>query len=311
MDYILLLVGFIILITSGDALVRGSVSLARHFKVSSLVIGVTIVSLGTSAPELFVSLKAALEGHPDISTGNVIGSNISNIALVLAATVIILPMQVNKNILSFDWPVMFFTGLLFVGLSFLGFNLSRFDGVVLLIALIAYIYFTLSLGRKKQKREGIKILPPKYNIYTALLFIIAGIVGMYYGADFLINGATNIAKSWGVSERVISVSIIAFGTSVPELATSVIAAIKRESDISVGNIIGSNIFNILAILGISAIVHPIKISERLLYYDTVWMLAIFLGLRIFMTFPKPQKITRLSGIIMILAYIIYIYLNFK
>jgi len=309
MDYLFLLLGFVILIASGDVLVRGSVSMARFFKVSSLVVGVTVVSLGTSAPELFVSLKAALEGHPDITTGNVIGSNISNIALVLAATVLIMPMLVNNNIVKFDWPVMFVSGLLFIVLS-LDNELTMLDGFIFLSALILYIYITIQKGRKARK-HGPVILPPQYNIFLSITFIIAGITGMYFGADFLIDSASSIAKQWGVSEKVISVSIIAFGTSVPELATSIIAAIKKESDISVGNIIGSNIFNILAILGVSSIVHPIKISSELIYTDGMWMLATFVALFIFMFIPKRFTISRVGGIVLLITYIIYIYINFQ
>lgn len=309
-DYAFLIYGILILVISGDILVRGSVSLARFFKISTLIVGVTVVSFGTSAPELIVSINAALTGHQDIAIGNVVGSNISNIALVLALTAIILPITVAKNSINIDWPVMMGAGILLFITSYFGNGLQMYDGILFVVLLISYIIFIIRKG-KKERKHAPEFKKPKYNIFISLGFIIASIVGMYFGSTYLIDGASGIALSWGVSERVISVTVIAFGTSVPELSTSVIAAIKKESDISVGNIIGSNIFNILAILGITASIKDIGVSTQIIYDDYLWMLASFVLLLLFMFVPVRNKISRIGGVILLAFYISYIYSSFS
>lgn len=309
-DYAFLIYGILILVISGDILVRGSVWLARFFKISTLIVGVTVVSFGTSAPELIVSINAALTGHQDIAIGNVVGSNISNIALVLALTAITLPITVAKNSINIDWPVMMGAGILLFITSYFGNGLQMYDGILFVVLLISYIIFIIRKG-KKERKHAPEFKKPKYNIFISLGFIIASIVGMYFGSTYLIDGASGIALSWGVSERVISVTVIAFGTSVPELSTSVIAAIKKESDISVGNIIGSNIFNILAILGITASIKDIGVSTQIIYDDYLWMLTSFVLLLLFMFVPVRNKISRIGGVILLAFYISYIYSSFS
>jgi len=310
--YSLLVFGILILIISGDILVRGSVSLARFFKVSTLIVGVTVVSFGTSAPELIVSIIAAINDHSDIAIGNVVGSNISNIALVLALTAIILPIIVSKNSVKIDWPVMMGTGLiLYLFSKFSDKNtLGTYFGIISLILLTSYILFIIHKG-KKERKHAPEFKKPKYNIYLSLGFIVISIVGMYFGSTFLIDGASGIAANWGVSERVISVTVIAFGTSVPELSTSIIAAIKKESDISIGNILGSNIFNVFAILGITSLIQPIEVSEEFLKSDFLWMFASFVLLLLFIFIPKKYKITRVGGAILLAFYIGYISMSFS
>ena len=309
-DYALLIYGILILVISGDILVRGSVSLARFFKISTLIVGVTVVSFGTSAPELIVSINAALSGHQDIAIGNVIGSNISNIALVLALTAIILPIFVAKNSVRIDWPVMMASGILLFLVSYWDNKLQIYDGLIFVSFLIIYIYYVIHKG-KRERKHAPEFKKPKYNIYLSLGFITISIVGMYFGSTFLIDGASGIATSWGVTERVISVTVIAFGTSVPELSTSIIAAIKKESDISVGNILGSNIFNILAILGITASIKDVGVSKEILSNDILWMLASFVLLLIFMFVPTKYKISRIGGVVLLAFYISYIYMSFN
>jgi len=301
----LLIISLLILVGSGDVLVRGSVSLARHFKVSTLLVGLIVVSIGTSAPELFVSLQAALNGHPDIAIGNVVGSNISNIGLVLALTAIILPVLVQKSIVKFDWPVLLVASLVFYFLALDG-ELSIIDGVVFSSLLIAYLYMSIRKSVKDRKHAP-EFKKPQYNLYLSLGFIFASIVGMYFGANWLIESASGIASGIGISERAISVTVVAFGTSVPELSTSIIAAIKKESDISIGNIIGSNIFNILAILGPTTIISPIQVSEKIISSDILWMIGITVLLFILMLVYKTKRISRISGAVLLLAYIVYIY----
>jgi cation:H+ antiporter len=310
-NWIWLIISFLILIASGDILIRGSVSLARHFKISTLLVGLIVVSIGTSAPELFVSLQAALNGYPDISIGNVVGSNISNIGLVLAITAIILPVVVKKSILIFDWPFLLLSSIaLYVFSAYIGKGeLDRFDGIIFLLMISVYLYLSVRKSIKQRKHAPM-FKKPKYNIYLSLLFILSSIVGMYFGANWLIYSASDIAVNLGISERVISVTIVAFGTSVPELSTSIIAAIKKESDISIGNIIGSNIFNILLILGSTAIISPIKVSTTIINIDMMIMLSITVLLALLIVVSKQKKVSRIAGVILLLFYTFYIYNSF-
>ncbi len=311
MEYFLALTGFILLIFSGKYLVKGSVSLARYFGLSTLVIGVTVVAFGTSAPELIVSFQAAMKGHPEISLGNVIGSNISNIALILGLTAMILPIPVQRNSVRIDWPVMMITSLLFYVLV-LNNELGRLEGLILNTALVGFVFFSLWSSRRFSKKSKEEILKPKLKLPLAILIIILSCGGLVFGADLLVDNAVIIAGRMGVSERAISISLIALGTSLPELATSVIAAFEKEMDISVGNIIGSNIFNILSVLGITALVKPIEVSEVMVDFDILWMLGISALLFPLMLFPlKAGKITRFEGLLLVVVYFIYIYLVFN
>ncbi len=309
MDYLYVSLGFIILLVSGDLLVRAGVSLARHFKVSTLVVGVTIVSSGTSMPELVVSVGAALKDHPDMSVGNVVGSNISNIALILGLTAFILPVPVNRNSITIDWPVMMLVSILFYLLILNGI-LGFLEGLLFVGGLTLYIVWLIRRSRKKIIEQGEVVLKPGFSILNSVLLFAVSAVGLYFGADFLVDGASKLALSLGVSERVISVSVIALGTSVPELATSVMAAVKKEMDISVGNIIGSNIFNILAILGLTGIITDIPINPAILF-DVYWMLAVSFLLFLFMLPASGGIIRRWKGLVLVMVYISYIMLVFK
>ncbi len=310
MDYIFLLTGFILLILSGDFLVKGSVSLSGHFKVSKLVVGVVIVSFGTSAPELVVSLDAAIKGHPDIAIGNVIGSNIANIALVLGLTAIILPVKVKKKAIHFDWAVMMFVTFLFFVFSLNG-KLQFAEGVIFITILGAYVFRSIFKSRKENLKSIEERVKPKYNLFVSILFVVMACVGLIYGAEFLVKGASSIAIKMGVDERIISVSVIALGTSLPELATSIAAAVRKELDIFVGNIIGSNIFNILAILGLTSVIKSIEINAMTLKFDFYWMIGISLLLLLFILPLRKGVITRWKGLIFVLIYFLYIYLVFS
>ena len=305
MNYLILLAGFITLLLSGDFLVRGGVSLARHFRISTLVVGMTVVSLGTSAPELFVSLKATLNSQPDFATGTVIGSNISNIALVLGLTAIILPIAVNKTSTLFDWPVMMSATLLFFVFILDGW-LNFYEGLVFVILLSAFIVFSIYQSRRKENTAGTNVVPPKYSLLKSLLIILGSAVGLYFGAEWLIKGASEIAKSFDISEYLISVSVVAFGTSVPELATSVVAAFKKETDISIGNIIGSNMFNIWGILGITALVKPLRLNEQIRSFDMYWLIGLCALLFLMMLPVKSGKISRIKGVVLLISYIVYL-----
>jgi cation:H+ antiporter len=311
MDYFYLVLGFIVLLISGDLLVKSAVALSSHFRVSTLVIGVTVVSFGTSLPELVVSVGAALKDIPDIAVGNVIGSNIANIALVLGFTAILIDVPVQRGSIRIDWPIMMVASLLFYFFVING-SLALLEGAIFIILLSGFIYLSVRKSRKDLINVGHIFLKARYSVTVALLLLGVSSVGLYFGATWLVEAAVSIASRLGVSERVISVSIIAFGTSLPELATSVMAALKRQLDISIGNIIGSNIFNIFGILGITSIIKRIPVGYYMVR-DIYWMLGISVLLFLLMLFPlkMASSISRREGMILLFVYLLYIFLVFK
>lgn len=306
MTYLVLFAGFALLLISGEFLVRGGVSLAGHFNISPMVIGLTIVSFGTSSPELVVSLDAAITGYPDISVGNVVGSNISNIALVLALTVIIAPFVVSRKEILDDIIIMTAVFLLmFIMLYDL--RLSRFEGIGLVLLLAAYLWRSIRNDKKEERTVPDKI---RYSLLLSVIIIVLSCIGLVAGADLLVKSASTIASRMGVSDRIISVTIIAVGTSLPELATSFMAAIRKKNDIAIGNVVGSNIFNVLAILGITATINPFSISDAGFKSDMYWMTGIAL-LLIVMVMPSANpKLSRWKGILLALVYLSYIYIVF-
>ncbi len=311
MDYFYLILGFIILLISGDLLVKSGVALSSHFRVSTLVIGVTIVSFGTSLPELVVSIGAILKGLPDIAVGNVIGSNIANIALVLGFTAVLMDVPVKKASLRFDWPIMMFASLLFY-LFVINGRLALFEGIVFIVLLGGFLYWSIRKSRRELTLIGHAFAKARYSVPLSVLLLLISSAGLYLGASWLVESAESIAIRLGVSERVISVSIIAFGTSLPELATSFMAAVKKQLDISIGNIIGSNIFNIFGILGITSIIKSIPVGPHL-FLDIYWMLAISVLLLLLMLLPLglASYITRREGIALLIVYILYIVFVFR
>jgi cation:H+ antiporter len=307
LSYVFLIVGFLLLIFSGDFLVKGAVSIALKLRLSTLVIGMTIVSFGTSAPELLVSIKAALGGHPDISIGSVVGSNISNIALILGITALVFPITVSKATLRIDWPMMMLSTLLFVVVVMDG-ELSAWEGILFIVFLISFIVWLIRNSRKgsavpaavDEVNEEEKNLP----LWKGIGLVGLGAVGLVLGADLMLKGAVEIARYYDVSERIIGLTIVAFGTSLPELITSCVAAFRKEADISIGNLIGSNIFNILAILGITSIIHPISVSSSIINSDNYILLGIT-----FLVFPLMyfgKKLTRAKGLLLFFVYAAYL-----
>jgi cation:H+ antiporter len=307
MNVLYLLVGFIILFLSGEFIVRGGVSLARNFRISTLVVGVTVVSFGTSAPELVVSVKAALTNHPAISIGNVIGSNITNIALVLGLIAVILRVPVKSKSVKVDWPIMMFATVFFYILILDG-KLQFLEGLIFVSFLVGFMIWSIHTSRQENIKLGIKFEKQRYPAIVSIMFIIVSAAGLVLGADWLVKGASGIARTLGVSEHAISVSVIALGTSIPEVATSVVAAIRKEMDILVGNIIGSNIFNIFGILGVTSIVKTIPIEESVMKFDIFWLIGISLLLFFFILPFGGGNINRKKGIVFLLIYITYIYL---
>lgn len=304
----LVLIGLAALIFGGEFLVRGAVGIAAKAKLSKLVIGMTVVSFGTSAPELLVSLQSAFDGSPEIAIGNVVGSNIANLGLVLGITVLIFPMPVSRNTIKYDWPMMMFaTGLFY--LFALNLSLERWEGLILFVLLIIFIVFIIRNSRKSNEFEiddieNIDELTKKVSTPKHIMFLSIGLVGLYFGADWLIDGAKGLAARAGLSKHVIGITVVAFGTSVPELVTSAVAAYKKETDISVGNLIGSNIFNIMIVLGITSIVKPIGVEPNVISWDILWMIGIALALLPMMIFRN--KIGRISGVILLATYVTYI-----
>jgi cation:H+ antiporter len=259
-----------------------------------------------------VSLKAAFLEKPEITIGNVIGSNIANLALVLGLTAVIFPIPVSRNSIQYDWPMMMLSGILFFLFALDG-VIVWWEGLILILILVAFLVYLISNSRKSNKQlEDAEVSPneiiKKINIGKQFLWLTIGCIGLYFGAVWLIDGASSLGAKLGLSDHVIAITIVAFGTSVPELATSIIAAYKQEMDISVGNLIGSNIFNIMAVLGITALIYPIAINEAVVYWDMLWMLAIFI-----VVFPMMligAKIGRISGSILLAAYCTYIFMLF-
>ena len=307
MTLLFLLAGLVLLYFGAEGLVRGSSSIALRLGISPLLIGLTVVAFGTSAPELVVSLKAALMGQGDISVGNVVGSNICNIGLILAFSALIVPIKVASQIVRVDTPIMIaVTGLALV-LLYDG-MLSRLEGVFLFSLLVVYIIFSILLAKKKpadalsaEFSEEIKM--SKKGLVLDLAMVIGGLVMLVFGARFLVDSAIEIARSIGLSEAVIGLTIVAIGTSLPEFATSLVAALKKEADIAVGNVVGSNIFNILGILGISAVVTPLS-SSGITGIDLGVMATFALALWCFSI--TGHRISRAEGILMIVAYAGYV-----
>ncbi|MBN1388349.1 MAG: calcium/sodium antiporter [Bacteroidales bacterium] len=306
MTFILLFAGLAILLISGEFLVRGGVSLAGHFRISAMVVGLTIVSFGTSAPELMVSLDAAISGHPDISLGNVIGSNIANIGVVLALTVIITPFIVSRREIIDDMIIMAGSFLLLLVLLH-DLEFSRLEGFILVGLLAAYIYRSIRNDKRQNISRPVDI---RYSLLLSVVIIIMASLGLVVGAEMLVRSAGTIASMMGVSERIISVSVIAVGTSLPELATSVMAALRKENGISIGNVVGSNIFNVLAILGITASVKPYGIDDTGFSLDMIWMIGMALLLIIMVLPSKNVRMSRWKGLFLALIYLSYIYLVF-
>ena len=314
MSVLFIFLGLVFLVVGGNFLVRSSVALSFRFHISKMVIGLTVVSFATSAPELLVSIQAALDGFSDISLGNVIGSNIANIGLVLGVTAIIAPLTIDQDFYKFNWPVMM---LLSVALYFIlssGRVISRVEGFALLSTLFIYLYLLIRRARKTRETAVHVVLDEALvtvSSFKIIVWFLIGGVALFFGSQLLVTGAVELATIMGISERVIAVTMIAVGTSIPELAASVIAALKKEKAISLGNLIGSNIFNIASVLGITAIIQPILVkSEAVLSSDIFWMLGFSAVLIPLAFLPKKWEIGRIKGIVIVVAYALFISLTF-
>ena len=297
-DIGLLILGLVILIFGGDLLVRSAVSFAEKFGVSSFLIGVTVVSFGTSIPELMVSIQAAMDQAADIAIGNVLGSNIANIALVLGVSVVIRPLSVTTNTYKLSWWVMLISSLLFI-LFLLDNVITKMEGLLLIAGLFFFIIF--SIKRNIPNEESII---SKINIQTGILFFVLGAIGLYFGSELFVESAISIASFFNVPKFVIGITVVALGTSLPELVTSIVALMKGQNNISLGNLIGSNIFNVFAVLGITSLIQELGTSSILLFLDFGVMLAVILvfGYQLFIR----KKISRTAGFILLSGYFSYI-----
>ncbi|GMQ31235.1 calcium/sodium antiporter [Algoriphagus confluentis] len=307
--YLFLILGLAILLIGGKFLVDGASSIALKLGLSAGLIGLTIVSFGTSAPELLVSVNAALKGNADISIGNVVGSNIANIGLVLGLSGLFYPILISRQHLRFDYALMMIVTVVFYLLSLNGL-IGLWEGLFLFgcfLAFNAYLFRNLGSGIKEGAKEVDQELEEVKNyswLASAGLFL-AGIVGLYFGSELLVENAILISREFGVSERVIGVTVIAIGTSLPELITSILAALSKKTDLALGNILGSNILNILSIIGLTAIIKPIGVSEAFLSSDFLWMIGF--SAILFPLMKTKMKISYFEGLVLLVCYAAYIF----
>jgi len=305
---ILIVAGFVALVKGADLLVGGASALAKYLGISTLLVGLTVVALGTSMPELVVNVFAAIKGTSDIAIGNIVGSNISNIALVLGLSAILFPMRVRNSTIWKEIPFALLAVVLVsilasdVVLSGLAKNeLSRGDGLVLVSFSIIFLYYILGMAKQgKAKMEDI----PTMSVRRIVIYILVGMVALVVGGKLVIEGAVSLAETIGMSERVIGLTVIALGTSLPELVTSVVAALRKQPDLSVGNIVGSNILNVFMVLGISAIIRPLPFSGESLF-DAGFNILITLLLFLFMFVGRKHMLERWQGIGFVVMYVVF------
>lgn len=310
MDIVALLGGLLLILVGANALTDGASSVAKRFNISSLVIGLTIVAFGTSAPELTVSIVSALKGSADMAIGNVVGSNIFNTLMIVGCTAAIVPIGMNKGTLSKEIPLCVLASVvLFICGNDVLINgatentISSSDGMLLLCFFLIFLSYTFAIARSGnggEEETKIKMMP----IWKSVLFIAGGLLGLIYGGQFFVDGASGIARSLGVSESIIGLTLVAGGTSLPELATSVVAALKKNPEMAIGNVIGSNLFNIFFVLGCSATISPLNM-KGITNIDLGVMIGACVLLYLFGLFIRKRTITRVEGIVMVLCYVAY------
>jgi cation:H+ antiporter len=307
MNFLYLVLGFVLLIFGGNWLLKSAVAISLRLQIPKIVIGMTVVSFATSAPELIVSAKAAFQGFSDLSLGNVIGSNIANLGLVLAITLLVSKIQVQKSFYTVNWPVMMFSTVLLAFFIFDDGVILRYEGIILFIALLGFLIYLLRFQKQAvvdEMPEDDEALPD----YKTVFFLMIGAGALWGGSELLIEGATQMAIEFGVSERLIGITIVSLGTSIPELSASLIAVIKNEKAISLGNLIGSNVFNILAVLGITAMISPVPVKDlTLLNNDIYWVLGISFLILPLVFFPKNLHLGWKEGLILMASYIAFLY----
>lgn len=310
LTYILFVVGFVLLISGANLLVEGSASIAKKLNISSIVIGLTIVAFGTSAPELIVNIFASVQGNTEIAIGNILGSNIVNILLILGISAIIYPLATKENTVWKEIPLSLLAAIL-VGVmvndtlidggTFSG--LTKIDGIVFIAFFIIFLYYTFGISKVSGENTDLEIKDMSYM--KSSLYIVGGLLGLVFGGKWIVDGAIKIAEGFNVSQSLIGLTVVAIGTSLPELATSAVAAYKKQSDIAIGNVVGSNIFNIFWILGLSAVINPLPFSKDSVI-DIIMTIVASLILFLIMFIGKKHTVERWQGVIMILIYIGYV-----
>lgn len=313
LSYFNLIIGFVILVVGAEMLVKGATRFARSFGISTLVIGLTVVAFGTSAPELCVSVAAAWRGTADVAIGNVIGSNIFNVLIIIGLSACIVPLVVTRSVVRREMPIMLLALALFLLFSLDG-VISRFEGLLLVIGIVGYLALNFVLYR--MQTQSIEMLDldddesgQKAGTLRNGAFILAGLIGLVAGAELIVGSASAIARGFGISELVIGVTLVAIGTSLPELATTVVAACKREADLAVGNAIGSNIFNVFCVIGTTALLSPLNVSQKAIDFDLGYMFCACFLVWPLMVFRS--RLGLLSGLLMLSGYVVYVYLVFQ
>lgn len=309
---VLIILGFILLIKGADFLVEGASNIAKKFHIPEIIIGLTIVSIGTSMPELFVSITSAIQGYPDMAIGNVVGSNIANLLLILGMSSIIRAIKFKRETRLIETPMCLGISLLFVLLCNLGHDITRFDAGILIALFALFIGYTIFMAKKGEdfdkEDDDEKVVDKTKSSKSTIkdvIFLILGAVLLKIGGDLTVNNAVEVAKHFGLSEKLISVTILAIGTSLPELVTSVSAAFKGKSDIAIGNILGSNIFNMLLIIGVSAMIKPIVYNTSY-NLDMIFLIVGTLVLSLFPVIPPKNKMSRGNGLVYVMLYVGYL-----
>ena len=311
---LLIILGFILLIKGADFLVDGASSLARKFNIPDIIIGLTIVSIGTSMPELFVSSTSTINGSSDMAIGNIIGSNLCNLLMILGISTIIKPVKFQKETRFIEIPTCLIITIIFAIFCNTSGTISRIEAIVLIFLFVLFIIYTIIMAKKGNSFDGNTVIEIQtddkpLSLKKSIILIVLGIVGLKVGGDFTVENATNLARMFSISEKIIGLTILAIGTSLPELVTSVTAAIKGNSDIAIGNIIGSNIFNILLIIGVSAIISPLTYNFTYNIQIGILILATII-LSIFPIIPPKNEMSRFNGLIYLAIYIIYMIIIF-
>ena len=307
MDYLGILFGIILLSYGGDLLTKSSIDISLKFSVPKIIIGMTVVSFATSAPELIVSLNATLDGLPSFAIGNVLGSNIANIGLVLGIITIIYPITLKQRFYYTDFPLLMISNALFYFIIYTDNQISRTEGFILLISITAILFYLFIYQKKSISEFSEEIDNNKISITKSFMYIIFSGSLLWLGSETLIKSAVTVANKFEISERVISITMVAIGTSIPELAASIVASLKKQNDLSIGNLIGSNIFNLLVVIGVTSSIIPIGgIQNSVIFNDMLWVVlfsAIILPLAYF---GKRNVLTRKKGIILLILYLIFI-----
>ena len=299
----LLFFGLIVLVIGGNLLLKAAVSISLKFGIPKLLIGMTVVSLATSAPELIVSIKSALKGSPDLAISNVLGSNIANLGLVLAVTILFSPINISKSVYKKEWPIMMFSALYFLVVVLDGIITKTEGGI-----LVCFLIMTISALIKFRDKSEIELeIENEDSIVKSLITLIFGGVFLFYGSEWFIDGAISLANSFGISERIIGITVVSVGTSIPELVTSLVAVFNKEKSISLGNLLGSNIFNVFAVLGLTSLVTPLSVVDNNIISFDIYIMLFFAALVLpLIFFPKKYVLGRKEGLIILVFYSLYV-----